>query len=97
TNDLVPDEWEEESTAATEIEEIREKLASTGVARTKPVLTILTGSSSGKQFKVSKGAAVIGRAPNVELRVDDDGISRAHARIRAETGRAWVEDMGSRN
>src|SRR6185436_6279910 len=26
-----------------------------------------------------------------------DGLSRAHARIRAETDRAWVEDMGSRN
>jgi two-component system, cell cycle response regulator len=97
TNDLVPDEWEEESTSATEMEDIREKLSSVGAARTKPVLTVLTGSMSGKQFKVSKGTAVIGRAPTVELRVEDDGISRTHARIRAETNRAWVEDMGSRN
>jgi diguanylate cyclase (GGDEF)-like protein len=93
----VSDEWDEESTAATEIEEIRDKLASVGKARTKPVLTILTGSGSGQQFKISKGVAVIGRAPNAELRLEDDGISRTHARIRAETGRAWVEDMGSRN
>src|SRR6185503_10616260 len=55
------------------------------------------GSASGKQYKVSKGIAVIGRAPNVELRVEDDGISRTHARIRAETVRAWVEDLKSRN
>jgi two-component system, cell cycle response regulator len=93
----VSDEWDEETTAATDLEEIREKLSSVGVARTKPVLTVLTGSASGKQFKVSKGTAVIGRAPTVELRVEDDGISRSHARIRAETGRAWVEDMRSRN
>ncbi len=91
----MPDEWDEESTAATDIAEIREQLSS--VSRTKPVLTVLTGGASGMQFKVSKGTAVIGRAPNVELRVEDDGISRKHARIRAETGRAWVEDMGSRN
>jgi diguanylate cyclase (GGDEF)-like protein len=93
----VPDEWEEETTTAAEMDEVHEKLSSVGAARTKPVLTVLTGSSSGKQFKVFKGTAVIGRAPNVELRVVDDGISRSHARIRAETGRAWVEDLGSRN
>ena len=92
-----PDEWEEETTAATELTDIREKLSSVGVARTTPVLTVLTGSASGKQYKVQKGVAVIGRAPNVELRVEDDGISRTHARIRAETIRAWVEDLKSRN
>jgi two-component system, cell cycle response regulator len=97
TNDVVPDEWDEETTSATEIEEIRDKLSSVAGARTKPVLTVLTGGASGKQFKVSKGSAVIGRGPTVELRVEDDGISRAHARIRAETNRAWVEDMSSRN
>lgn len=91
------DEWEEETVTASEMEDLQPKLSSVGAARTKPVLTVLTGGASGKQFKVSKGTAVIGRAPTVELRVEDDGISRTHARIRAETGRAWVEDMGSRN
>jgi diguanylate cyclase (GGDEF)-like protein len=93
----VSDDWEEETATASEMEDFQPKLSSVGAARTKPVLTVLTGGASGKQFKVSKGTAVIGRAPTVELRVEDDGISRAHARIRAETGRAWVEDMGSRN
>lgn len=97
TNDVVPDDWDEETTAATELEDIREKLASVGIARTRPVLTVLTGGASGTQLKVSKGIAVIGRAANVELRVEDDGISRNHARIRADTNRAWVEDLGSRN
>jgi len=91
------DEWDEETTTATELDEINEKLSSVGAARTKPCLTILTGSASGQQFKVSKGAAVIGRAPTVEVRLEDDGISRTHARLRAETTRAWIEDMGSRN
>lgn len=92
----MPDEWDEETTTATEIDEIRDKLSSVS-HRNKPVLTVLTGGASGKQFKVFKGAAVIGRAPNAEVRLEDDGISRTHARIRAETNRAWVEDMGSRN
>ena len=93
----MPDDWDEETTTAHEVEEIQEKLSSLRTSRTKPVLTVITGGASGRQFKVMKGTAVIGRATNAELRVEDDGISRTHARIRAETNRAWVEDMGSRN
>lgn len=91
------DDWDEEATSATELDEINEKLSSVGAARTKPCLTVLTGSASGQMFKLSKGAAVIGRAPNIEVRLEDDGVSRTHARLRAETGRAWIEDMASRN
>jgi two-component system cell cycle response regulator len=93
----VPDDWDEEATSATAIEEIREKLTGVGSANAKPVLTVLTGGMSGQLFKVTKGVAVIGRATNAEVKVEDDGISRTHARIRSETGRAWIEDMGSRN
>jgi diguanylate cyclase (GGDEF)-like protein len=89
-------DWDE-ATSATDLEEINEKLSSVGAERTRPVLTVLTGGASGQLFKVSKGDAVIGRAPNAEVRVEDDGISRAHARLRAETHKAWIEDMGSRN
>ncbi len=92
----VADDWEEELTSATAIEEIRE-MTGVGSANAKPVLTVLTGGMSGQLFKVNKGVAVIGRASNAEVKVEDDGISRTHARIRSETGRAWIEDMGSRN
>ncbi|HSD86582.1 MAG TPA: diguanylate cyclase, partial [Kofleriaceae bacterium] len=91
------DEWDEETTTGTELDEINEKLSSVGAARTKPCLTVLTGSASGQMFKVPKLGAVIGRAPTVEVHLADDGISRTHARLRTETGRAWIEDMGSRN
>lgn len=92
------DDWDEEATSATEIEEIREKLTGVGATNAKPCLTVLTGGMTGQVFKVEKGVAVIGRGSTVEVRVDDDGISRTHARIRSETaGRAFIEDMGSRN
>ncbi len=91
------DDWDEEATSSTEVHEIRAQLAGVGASNAKPVLTVLTGSQSGALYKVTKGAAVIGRAPNVEIKVEDDGISRAHARIRASTDKAWVEDLGSRN
>jgi diguanylate cyclase (GGDEF)-like protein len=90
TNDRVTDEWDED-TNATEVPK-------TAVASSdrRACLTVLTGRLSGQLFKVTT-ALVIGRAPNAELRLEDDGISRSHARIRSETGRAWVEDLQSRN
>jgi two-component system, cell cycle response regulator len=94
----VPDDWDEEATSATEIEEIREKLSGVGSTHARPCLTMLTGGMAGQLFKVKKGEAVIGRAANAEVKVEDDGISRAHARIRSETaGKAFIEDLGSRN
>jgi two-component system, cell cycle response regulator len=93
----VADDWDEEATSSTDVSEIREQLGSVGGANAKPVLTVLTGSNQGALFKVLKGAAVIGRAANAEIKVEDDGISRAHARVRASTDKAWVEDLGSRN
>jgi len=88
----VTDEWDED-TGATDFEELQRS----GGAHRRACLTILTGTLSGQLFKVSKGALTIGRSPHVELRLDDDGISRNHARIRSETNRAWIEDMESRN
>ncbi len=90
------DEWDEETTTGTDLEDVREKLTTVGL-KFKPCLTVLTGGASGQLFKVLKGVAVIGRAPSVEVKLEDDGISRSHARLRAETNRAWIEDMGSRN
>jgi diguanylate cyclase (GGDEF)-like protein len=92
----VTDEWDED-TSATDLDEIQRKIEEAGSAKRRACLTVLTGRASGKLFKVTKGALTIGRAPHAEVRLEDDGISRNHARIRADTGRAWVEDLESRN
>ncbi len=61
-----------------------------------PRLVIIRGPGAGKD--VTLGAeTVVGRAPDVELPVDDAGASRRHCRVRME-GQFWVlEDLGSRN
>lgn len=64
----------------------------------KPCVTVLTGSAAGAFMSVPPGVAVIGRSSTAQLRCDDQGVSRNHARIRTdETGRAWVDDLGSSN
>ncbi len=86
------DEWDEDTTAA-ELEDIQAKL---GSGRSRATLTVLTGSASGKMFKLHP-SMTIGRSPACEIRLEDDGMSRTHARIRCEDGRATIEDLQSRN
>lgn len=63
-----------------------------------PCVVVLTGSAAGGFLRVPEGAATIGRAPSAQLRFEEAGISRNHARIRTDgTGRAWLEDLGSSN
>jgi diguanylate cyclase (GGDEF)-like protein len=87
------DEWDEDTTAS-ELPELQEQLAS---PRNRPCLTVLTGGAAGQQFKLASGASTIGRAPTCAIRLDDDGISRTHARVITEHTKAWVEDCQSRN
>jgi diguanylate cyclase (GGDEF)-like protein len=59
-------------------------------------LTVLTGSATGQMFKVNHDL-MIGRAPTAAVRIDDDGVSRSHARVRFDNGAVWAEDLKSRN
>jgi diguanylate cyclase (GGDEF)-like protein len=86
------DEWDEDTTA-TDPEEIQAKLSS---ARNRATLTVLTGGASGRMFKLHS-SMTIGRSPACEIRLEDDGISRSHARVRYEAEVATLEDLQSRN
>ena len=50
-----------------------------------------------RDIQLGPGTHIIGRAPDAELRVDDSGVSRQHARIRIAVGGATLEDLGSKN
>jgi two-component system cell cycle response regulator len=87
----VGSEWDDDTTAAGVVD-----IDTQTSAQRKATLTVLTGTATGQQFKVSHDL-MIGRAPTAAVRVDDDGVSRNHARIRYDNGTAWAEDLKSRN
>jgi len=49
------------------------------------------------QASLAAGENTLGRGPDSVLWIDDDTVSRRHARIRVENDRAVLEDLGSRN
>jgi diguanylate cyclase (GGDEF)-like protein len=88
-----PDNWDEDTTA-TDLAELKENAQP---QRNRPCLTVLTGTSTGQMFKLGRGTTLIGRGPDTNVKIVDDGVSRHHARIRHETDKLFVDDLGSRN
>jgi DNA-binding winged helix-turn-helix (wHTH) protein len=51
----------------------------------------------GRQIVLLEGENVVGRGADAGVRVDLRRVSRRHARILVESGRAVLEDLGSKN
>lgn len=65
--------------------------------RTAAYFVVITGPGVGTMHKLPDDGALIGRGQAAQIRLLEDGVSRAHARVRAVEKRLTVEDLGSRN
>jgi hypothetical protein len=63
----------------------------------RAVLLRMDGVQAGQIIGVEALPFTIGRHPTNQLRVDEDSISRHHARIVKQGDEYLVEDLGSRN
>lgn len=62
----------------------------------KYVLRTVAGAGFGRNYPIA-GTAVIGRAPDCSIQLDETGISRMHARLMPTEDGVQVEDLGSTN
>jgi two-component system, cell cycle response regulator len=61
-------------------------------------LTVLQGTDVGACFMLPKEQNVLGREPGAEVMLEDDSVSRQHARIHARGDGIYdIEDLGSTN
>ena len=60
------------------------------------VLRGVSGQGFGRSFPIV-GITTLGRAPDCNLRIDDAGLSRQHARLTPMDKGVLVEDLGSTN
>jgi two-component system cell cycle response regulator len=66
--------------------------------RRRPCFVILGGLDLGSIFMLDKRVCIIGRDPDCDLVLRDDGISRLHAEVRRVSGnRLYIRDMESTN
>jgi diguanylate cyclase (GGDEF)-like protein len=60
-------------------------------------LTLLTGAGAGTLHPLGDGEVTLGRTTDSTVVLDEDGISRRHARFFHTHGHYWVEDLHSTN
>jgi diguanylate cyclase (GGDEF)-like protein len=60
-------------------------------------LVIIYGPELGRREALSRSAFEIGRSPRSDLSLDQETVSRHHARITFSTGAHTIEDLGSTN
>jgi two-component system cell cycle response regulator len=65
--------------------------------RDRPFLVILAGSNVGEMYPLKQAETIVGRAHDSTIRINDDGISRRHAKLTVEGGELHVEDLKSAN
>jgi diguanylate cyclase (GGDEF)-like protein len=64
----------------------------------RPLLKVLVGLNAGQVFTLDRAETVVGCARDADIRIEDAGVSRKHARISlTEGGRYVIEDLGSTN
>jgi len=67
------------------------------IQRDKAYLIVLAGSNVGEMHRLEGAESVIGRSSGATIRLNDDGISRRHARLLQLAGEVIIEDMNSAN
>ncbi len=85
-----------EETRIANLRELQTELE-TRSQRDRAYLIVLAGSNVGEMHRVENGETVIGRAQNVNIRLNDDGISRRHARLVQSGPEVVIEDLESAN
>lgn len=66
-------------------------------ANRQAYLIVIAGNAIGKMFKLA-GPMVIGRSVDCAISLDDEGVSREHARVtKDDQGQVWIADLGSTN
>ncbi len=96
----LPPEWlsPETPTAVTPTTEDHLAVAPPSRPADHALLTMLSGLNAGQVFSLVRPETTIGRGKDADIRIDDAGISRCHARfVRTEDGRFLVEDLRSTN
>jgi diguanylate cyclase (GGDEF)-like protein len=79
------------TTAITVISKIRDRVVSQSAA-----LVVIHGEDLGKKYDLDD-ELVIGRSSKCAVQVDQDSVSRTHARVYADGSKMVVEDLGSTN
>jgi two-component system cell cycle response regulator len=85
-----------ETTRVANADKLRDELRSRS-ERDRAYLVVLAGTEVGKMYKLGSGETTLGRSHRADVRIDDDSISRLHAKVIVDGQDILIEDLGSSN
>jgi len=85
-----------EATRVAHVKELQQELLARA-QRDRAYLIVLAGSNVGEMYEVEGPETVLGRGANATIRLNDDGISRRHARLVLVQNEVVLEDLNSSN
>lgn len=65
--------------------------------RDQAYLIVISGPHVGRMYKVDREAMTLGRSPQVDIQLNDVGVSRQHVRVEARGEDVFVRDLDSAN
>mgnify|MGYP001765262258 CR=1 FL=1 len=80
------------TTAITVISKISDRAVSRAAA-----FVVIHGEELGRKYDLVSSPVVIGRSSKADIQVDQDSVSRNHAKLTLDGGRLTIEDLGSTN
>ncbi len=89
--------WMARDEEDTQIRSLNEIIGSGDSEPNRAYIVVLSGRSVGRMYRVQGGTMTIGRDPECEIHLDDEGVSRRHAAIETEDETAGVRDLNSTN
>ncbi len=96
-----PNDWDDDdelgSTRVAESPFHRLQREAAAATRDRAYLMLLTGPDTGRIHRLEGGEHTVGRSSRADLQLDDDSISRMHAKVTLIDDHVIVEDLGSVN
>ena len=86
-----PDDWDDT------VASLPGALLDVDTGPSQAFLVVVRGNNVGETFPVAIPTMVIGRGAGVDLRLNDEGVSRFHCKLHQVHNQILVEDLGSRN
>ncbi len=86
-----------ESTTELSVDDISASVEENRHGPVKAALVCIAGRMSGTSFQVDTSECVLGRVEKCQIRIDDTGISRTHAKIVVDGDTYTLSDFGSTN
>lgn len=68
-----------------------------GILATPPALVVVYGSRLGKAYYLQQPVLILGRSPSADIIIEEDSVSRRHARVRVSPTATVVNDLGATN